>query len=92
MEDGLDGGLHLDSQQTESIIKSLEDIRDKLVKANTVTGALARYNGMKQEISEHGWSFICSKYHPDINIGEPAAHEIFQMYKFVYETMGRQSG
>lgn len=89
MEDSLDEGLRLDRQQAENIIKSLEDIRDKLVKANTISGALARYNAMKQEIMQHGWSFICSKYHPDINIGDPAAHEIFQMYKYVYETMNR---
>jgi hypothetical protein len=81
--------VHLSSEQAESILTNLEDIRDKLTLANARLGYLERYNAMKREITEEGWSAVCAKYHPDINIDDPAAHELFQFYKFVYETMSR---
>ncbi len=81
--------VHLDAEQAGNILTNLEDIRDKLTLANARLGYLERYNAMKREITEQGWSAVCAKYHPDINIGDSAAHELFQMYKFVYETMDR---
>ena len=71
------------------VLKQLEDTRDMLVKTNTQNGNLARYHAMKQEIQQIGWSGICAKYHPDVNINDPAAHELFQLYKFVYTTMDK---
>lgn len=87
--DERESGLHLDRQQTENVIKRLEDIRDKLAVANERLGYMARFNAIKQEIRELGWTGVCTKYHPDINIGDPAAHEVFQLYKFVYANMDR---
>lgn len=70
-----------------SILLELEKTRDLLISMNTKNGNLARYSAIKQEIKELGWSGICSKYHPDVNIDDPAAHELFQLYKYVYSTM-----
>jgi hypothetical protein len=82
-------GAARNSEKLKKVLKNLEDIRDKLIEVNTLNGSLARYEAMKQEIQENGWPGVCAKYHPDINIGEPAAHELFAMYRFVYDTMNR---
>jgi hypothetical protein len=37
-----------------------------------------------------GWSGICAKYHPDINIHDPAAVPLFDLYKFVKDTMDKR--
>ena len=76
-------------EKLKKALKNLEDIRDRLIEVNKLTGSLARYEAMKEEIRKTGWSGICAKYHPDINVGEPAAHELFAMYRFVYDTMER---
>ncbi len=82
-------GIYLQNEQADNILKSLEDVRDKLTLANERLGYLERYNAAKREIREQGWSAVCAKYHPDVNVNDPAAHELFQFYKFVYETMDR---
>ena len=48
----------------EALTKLIE-IRDKLEEANRVSGALARFEAMKQEIRDIGWDGILAKYHPD---------------------------
>ena len=78
-----------DQELLDGIFKNLEEIRDKLVYANTLNGNLAKYKSIKKEIQETGWDGICMKYHPDINTGDPAAYELFRFYKFVYDTMDR---
>ena len=78
-----------DKELLGKILEDLEEIRDKLVYANTINGNLARYKSIKKEIEETGWDGICLKYHPDINIGDPAAYELYRFYKFVYDTMDR---
>lgn len=70
-----------------SILSELEKTRDLLKRVNTRNGNLERYSAIKKEIQELGWSGICAKYHPDVNIDDPAALELFQLYKFVYSTM-----
>lgn len=87
--DERENGLHLDRQQTQNVIKRLEGIRDKLAAANEKLGYMARFYAMRQEILDIGWTGVCAKYHPDINISDPAAHEVFQMYKFVYDNIDR---
>ncbi len=77
------------NEQTGGILKRLEDIRDTLAKANESIGYLSRFNAMKEEISNIGWSGICAKYHPDVNISDPAAYELFLLYKFTYDNMNR---
>lgn len=79
-----------DNEKLGSILQSLEDIKDKLTEVNKMTGALAQYESMKQEIKSIGWSGVCAKYHPDINVGDPAAYELFAMYRFVYDTINRE--
>ena len=74
-------------QQLASILQHLEHIRDMLTEVNTQFGYLSRYRAMREEIEEAGWGGICAKYHPDINIDEPAAIELFELYRYVYDTM-----
>jgi hypothetical protein len=69
------------------ILEKLTKLRDDLVSINEKTGALKRAQGMREEILKIGWSGVIKKYHPDINTGDPAAKELFCMYKFVYEDM-----
>ncbi|MGE5494184.1 MAG: hypothetical protein ACM3S4_02645 [Burkholderiales bacterium] len=77
------------SEQTGLILKRLEDIRDTLSKANESVGYLTRFIAMREEIRSIGWSCICAKYHPDVNICDPAAYELFQLYKFAYDNIER---
>lgn len=77
------------NEKLKMILKDLEEVREKLKEVNNLTGALARFESMKQEIKSIGWSGICAKYHPDINISDPAAHELFAMYRFIYDAMER---
>jgi len=79
-----------DNEKLGRILQSLEDIKDKLTEVNKMTGALAQYESMKQELKGIGWSGVCAKYHPDINVGDPAAYELFAMYRFVYDTMNKE--
>lgn len=74
-------------QQLESILQDLEHIRDMLTEVNTQFGYLSRYRAIREEIRETGWGGICAKYHPDINIDEPAAIELFELYRYIYDTM-----
>ena len=78
-----------DNEKLGRILESLEDIKGKLIEVNKMTGALAQYESMKQEIKNIGWSGVCAKYHPDINMGDPAAYELFAMYRFVYDNIDR---
>lgn len=87
--DDRETGLYIEKQQAESIITRLEGIRDDLAAANERLGYLARFNSIKQEIIDLGWTGVCARYHPEINIDDPAAYEVFQMYKFVYENLDR---
>lgn len=77
------------NEQTGDILRRLGDIRDTLAKANENIGYLSRFNAMREEINKIGWSGICAKYHPDVNMGDPAAYELFQLYKFTYDNMER---
>ena len=78
-------------QQLESIIIDLEHIRDMLTEVNEQLGCLQRYRAMRDEITEIGWGGILNKYHPDINVDDPAAPELFALYRFVYEEMQKES-
>lgn len=89
MDEIFDSKLKEINEQTGYILKRLEDIRDTLARANERTGYLKLFNAMKEEIKELGWSGICAKYHPDFNIGDPAAYELFALYKFTYDNMDR---
>jgi hypothetical protein len=81
--------IESDDVRLKRALKSLEDVREKLTRVNEQMGYMTRYNAMRREIEELGWDGICSLYHPDINMDDPAAYELFQYYKFVYENMSR---
>lgn len=72
------------------MLEKLTKLRDQLVKLNEKTGALERARGMREEILKMGWKGIMEKYHPDVNTEDPAANELFKMYKFVYEDMKKK--
>jgi len=76
--------------QLQSILNDLEHIRDMLTEVNAQLGYLSRYRAIREEIKEEGWGGICAKYHPDINVKDPAAIELFELYKYVYDTMQRE--
>lgn len=69
------------------ILKNLSRIRDKLIEINERNGSIANYVAMRKEIQQVGWGGILQKYHPDINMDDPAAFPLFELYKFVYSTM-----
>lgn len=77
-------------QQLESILSDLESIRDMLTEVNAQLGCLERYRAMREEIEQIGWRGVCAKYHPDVNVNDPAALELFTLYRFVYDEMGRE--
>jgi hypothetical protein len=81
--------IESDDIRLKRALKSLEDVREKLIRVNDQLGYMARFNAMKREIEELGWDGICSRYHPDINVDDPGAYELFQYYKFVYDNMDR---
>lgn len=74
-------------ENIEKVRRSLEEIHELLLKENRLNGSLTRYEDMKNEIEQIGWADICAKYHPDINIDDPAAFELFEFYKYVYSRM-----
>jgi len=74
-------------EQLQSILHDLEHIRDMLTEVNAQFGYLSRFRAIKEEIEDTGWSGICAKYHPDINVDDPAAMELFELYRYVYDTM-----
>ena len=76
-----------ESRNLENIMKRLEEIKKNLDEVAEITGTNKRVKQMREEITEIGWEGICSKYHPDINIDDPARNELFKMYKFIYDSM-----
>lgn len=74
------------------ILQNLARIRDKLIEINEKNGNIANYVAMRKEIEVIGWGGILQKYHPDVNIDDPAAFPLFELYKFVYSTMQNGSG
>ncbi len=76
-----------DAQPLEDMLAKLEEIRDKLVQVNETLGYAARVSAIKREIVEVGWDGILARYHPDINIDDPAAGPLFELYRFVYNSM-----
>jgi len=71
-------------ESIKKIYKGLKDIHELLIKANRINGSLERYTAVKNEIEQHGWAAICAKYHPDVNLDDPAAFELFEFYRYVY--------
>jgi hypothetical protein len=72
------------------MLKNLNLIRDKLIEINEKNGSIANFVAMRKEIESIGWGGILQKYHPDINIDDPAAFPLFELYKFVCSTMHKK--
>jgi len=71
------------------ILENLTRMRDKLIEINEKSGHIANYIAMRREIAELGWSGILAKYHPDVNIGDPAAWPLFELYRYIKGTMDK---
>lgn len=71
----------------QKILRQLEELQIKLNKIKDISGAGDRIEKMKSEIHSYGWNGIIKKYHPDINLDEPEAMDLFLMYKAVYTQM-----
>lgn len=69
------------------ITKELNKIKDRLIELGEKNGTNARVRDMKAEITSIGWVGILEKYHPENNLEDPAAHELFQMYKYIFFKM-----
>jgi DNA repair exonuclease SbcCD ATPase subunit len=68
-------------------VRSLEEIREQLTRANEASGALARYDALRQEIAQTGFAAVQEKYHPDCNTEDPAAFALFAFCRFVHMSM-----
>ncbi len=71
----------------KEILRNFSRIRDKLLEINAKSGNTASFRAMREEIESVGWGGILLKYHPDINVDDPAAMALFELYRFVYSTM-----
>jgi len=78
------------NEELNLMLEKLTKLRDQLIKLNEKTGALERARSMREEILKVGWKGIMEKYHLDVNTQDPAANELFKMYKYVYEDMKKK--
>lgn len=74
-------------QRLEKILRALANVNGMLRRYNEENGNISRYNSMRKEIETLGWDGILRQYHPDINVQDPAAVELFDLYRYVYQTM-----
>jgi|LSQX01.3.fsa_nt_gb hypothetical protein len=72
------------------MLKELMKLKKELTSINKRTGALEKVLKMREEILKLGWKQIVENYHPDINTSDPAANELFKMYRFVYDDMQKK--
>jgi hypothetical protein len=72
------------------ILESLTRMRNKLIEINEKSGHIANYVAMRREITELGWDGILAKYHPDVNINDPAVWPLFELYRFIRDGMDRR--
>lgn len=89
MQMGIPEPFETDELRLKRALNSLKDVHEKLTSVNEQLGYMAQVKAMKREIEKLGWDGICALYHPDINVDDPAAYELFQFYKFVYENISR---
>jgi hypothetical protein len=69
------------------ILRNFNRIREKLLEINEKKGRVVSFRAMQEEINSVGWGGILEKYHPDINMDDPAAFALLELYRFVYSTM-----
>ena len=73
----------------DEVIKNLSGIRNTLVKLCANHGGTPGYFAMRRQIETLGWGGILQKYHPDVNVENPYAMELFELYRFVWKTMNK---
>jgi shikimate kinase len=54
---------------------------------NTKRKIISKLNEVQEEILIIGWDGIMQKYHPDANLDDPEASNIFKLYKHIYQSM-----
>jgi hypothetical protein len=70
-----------------AILRNFNHIRARLLEVSAKSGSTASFHAMREEIERVGWGGILAKYHPDVNVDDPAAVPLFELYRFVYTTM-----
>jgi hypothetical protein len=75
------------NEDLEKILEKLNILQSKLSEIKNYTETGNKIETMKSEIINIGWEGILDKYHPDVNIDDPAAMDIFLMYKSLYSHM-----
>ncbi|MEN8906621.1 MAG: hypothetical protein ABF289_11740 [Clostridiales bacterium] len=48
---------------------------------------IGKLNEIQSEILLIGWNGVIEKYHPDFNLDDTEANNVFKLYKHVYENM-----
>ncbi len=81
-----------ESEPIAEIMERLCDIRDELKRVSRTLGYAVRMETMRREILQYGWGGILAKYHPDVNVDDPAAYPLFELYRLVYGSMGGNIG
>lgn len=81
-----------DEAKLNKALEKLKDIHTALARVNECSGALARYISIRNEIIEMGWPAVQQKYHPDFNVDDPAALEMYRFVRFVHESMDKDAG
>lgn len=84
-------------QEISNMTKSLSDlvpvlngINEALTEVNRKSGALQRYEDIKDEILLKGWDTVQVLYHPTNRQHDKAAKEYFEFVQFVYEDIKRK--
>ncbi len=77
----------VDAKRLREILRALSGVNALLRQYNDANGNTLRYRQMCQEIETLGWDGILERYHPDNNVKDPGAMELFDLYRFVRKTM-----
>lgn len=79
---------------SEEFNKNLQIVNEKLLQINKslkktcdITGATQRAESIREEIRTKGWLTILKLYSSNINKHDPAAKELFEFYKYIYDDM-----
>jgi hypothetical protein len=74
-----------------NMLRRLKDVSETLEYYSKINNVQEKINMLKQEIHTLGWLGICQKYHPDINMNDPAGFNRFKLYKRVYDIMKKNN-
>ena len=77
-------------QDFKAIMDVNKEILSDSVYGEQTKAMINKLNFTMSEIMQVGWTGIINKYHPDNNVGNPHAHEIWQWYATVCKRMQDQ--